>query len=151
MIWDFKEEESRLAPMATAPRSVTPIVGERDVNGPPAPTGRICALCPAVLSKWNDSPVCGPCQREARAIYPPLEVPEPMVVYYAEGDGLIKIGVTRNVVERLTCLRLRLLASEPGDFAVEAERHKTFAAHRAHGEWFHPAPELVEHIERLAS
>jgi hypothetical protein len=47
-----------------------------------------------------------------------------------------------------------LLAVEPGSLKVETERHHKFAAHRAvkgaSREWYHPNPDLLEHIARLA-
>jgi hypothetical protein len=77
------------------------------------------------------------------------------VVYFiqAEGGGPIKIGVTTGSAEtRLASLqtgspvKLRIVTTTPGDPALERKLHHRFAAHRLHGEWFSPAPELLAFI-----
>lgn len=116
---------------------------------PPMPAGRECQLCPTILSRWNPDPICGPCQREARAIYPPLEFDVPSVVYYGQQGERIKIGTSTQVDERCRELKVTLLATEPGSYAEEAERHKRFAHLRIKGEWFRPGPDLLAHIATL--
>jgi hypothetical protein len=82
------------------------------------------------------------------------------VVYYCGRGDLIKIGTSNSVHTRVHQLRARLLATEPGGFAVEHDRHRQFAAFEAAraaarqgfpnvGEWFHSAPELLAHIKTL--
>ena len=73
------------------------------------------------------------------------------VVYYAESDGLIKIGCTTNLMQRASTLTPeRFLAVEDGDFEVESSRHGQFAHLLAKGkEWFYHAPDLSAWIESL--
>ncbi|MEV8523208.1 GIY-YIG nuclease family protein [Streptomyces sp. NPDC052000] len=76
-------------------------------------------------------------------------------VYFIEADsGLIKIGVAANPKDRIRTLRtmspvaLRLVLVLPDRGAAgESELHARFAEHRSHGEWFHPAPELIRFIQ----
>lgn len=70
-------------------------------------------------------------------------------VYYVKRDDLIKIGYTADLASRVRALKGRLLAVEPGSRSIERERHAQFAAHRVLGEWFKPAPELLDHIAKL--
>jgi hypothetical protein len=81
-------------------------------------------------------------------------------VYFIQAvpDGLIKIGKANCVHTRLKELRcaspneLKLLATiEDDDPKAEAKLHKRFAPHRIRGEWFHPAPELLDFIKGLQS
>lgn len=75
-------------------------------------------------------------------------------VYFIQADnGLIKIGVAGSPKDRLRTLRtmspvaLRLVLVLPGRGAPgESELHARFAEHRSHGEWFRPAPELLNYI-----
>jgi len=74
---------------------------------------------------------------------------------FAEQLCLVKIGIAEDVNTRLRMLRtgsadiLHLVASIPGDEALERELHAKFKAHHAHREWFRVGPEvaafLVEH------
>jgi T5orf172 domain len=73
----------------------------------------------------------------------------PDVVYYAERDGLIKIGTSANVQRRMQELEAELLASEPGDRKLEDVRHQQFAATHSHSEWFRPSSELRQHIDAI--
>lgn len=58
------------------------------------------------------------------------------------GGGIVKIGWTSNLRERLSSIRcgspeeISVLWKAPGDFAVERYLHKRFAALRIRGEWF---------------
>jgi hypothetical protein len=77
------------------------------------------------------------------------------VVYYIRRNGLIKIGRTASLKQRMRTLRPdELLAIEPGCRHIETGRHHQFNAHRvreAEGvEWFAPEPDLLEHIARIA-
>lgn len=81
------------------------------------------------------------------------------VVYYLQrGDGAIKIGFSTNVRRRTDVLTrhhgpLTLLASEPGGWHRERERHAQFERLRIHRdqEWFQPGPALRRHIRSLAN
>lgn len=76
------------------------------------------------------------------------------LVYYVRDDDKIKIGVSRNLWQRMNQLPGRLLAIEPGDEHVERLRHGEFAALRiGHSEWFWDdhAGALRQHINSLRS
>ena len=99
---------------------------------------------------------CLPGRRWGRYLSEPWEE----VVYYCARNGLIKIGTSAHAYTRAHGLGARLLATEPGDAAVEHARHRKFAAWNAadeasrrgyhnSGEWFHPAPNLLAHIKTL--
>ena len=77
--------------------------------------------------------------------------PPPDVVYYAERDGLIKIGTSTAVQRRIHELAAVLLTTEPGGRKEETQRHRQFAASWVHGEWFRPDEDLLRHIEALMS
>jgi hypothetical protein len=71
------------------------------------------------------------------------------VVYYLlrESDGLIKIGFSSSLGQRLSVLRwehgaLRLLLTHRGDRESEHGMHVKFAGLRVHGEWFTPGKPL---------
>lgn len=73
------------------------------------------------------------------------------VVYYLkQHNGLIKIGYTIRLKQRLSSMRYRVsdvLAVEPGGRAQETARHRQFKDIRVgHREDFHPTPELLAHI-----
>lgn len=69
--------------------------------------------------------------------------------------GPIKIGVATDPRDRLASLQtatpfeLRLLAAMPGSFPEEKVLHARFHAHHIRGEWFNPAPWLMEEIEHI--
>ena len=66
--------------------------------------------------------------------------------------GPIKIGVTRDVYKRLDALqtaspyRLELKMLIPGMGIAERTLHSLFADHRLSGEWFDPAPAVLDFI-----
>lgn len=75
------------------------------------------------------------------------------LVYYIAEAGLIKIGYTANLRQRLRCYgpTARVLATEPGDRDLERERRTQFRVCRAtRYEWFRPDPMLMQHIESVA-
>lgn len=79
-------------------------------------------------------------------------------VYFVGGDvGAIKIGMTIAPLERLAAFQfnspidLRILAMTAGGTKEEKAYHRQFAAHRLHGEWFSPAPDILAEIERLSA
>lgn len=75
-------------------------------------------------------------------------------VYFirAKKSGMVKIGVALDPAERLRDLQtaahepLELLATIEGGRELEQRLHRTFAASRSSGEWFHPTAELTAAI-----
>lgn len=109
---------------------------------------------PAYGAQWE----CGDWQGELTWARPPKVSACPIcrysgkVVYYAKRDGYIKIGYTRQLAKRMASLNAIPLAVEPGERTKERERHEQFAHLRiANTEWFLAGPDLLEHIEALAS
>jgi hypothetical protein len=78
----------------------------------------------------------------------------PTRVYFVQAgeSGPVKIGVTGNIEDRVRTMQtgspqpLRVLATFPGGFDLEARLHRMFAPHRVHGEWFAPAPDLLQRL-----
>lgn len=77
-------------------------------------------------------------------------------VYYIYRDGLVKIGTTRQLAQRMKALRPdKILALEPGNAHTEKKRHRKFRRewqgreHENGTEWFHPSARLQRHIARL--
>jgi hypothetical protein len=72
-------------------------------------------------------------------------------VYYAQRDGLIKIGFSRHIPGRMLELKATLLAIELGgrDMVWERIRQHQFKHLRVSGEWFVPGRDLLAHIDRL--
>lgn len=78
-------------------------------------------------------------------------------VYFArdEATGEIKIGIASDVPDRLVALRtpaggaVTLLAALRVRDA-ERDHHALFAEYRTRGEWFRPAPALLEYIALVA-
>lgn len=74
------------------------------------------------------------------------------MVYVIEAAGLVKIGTTVSIEERLSALRtgspipFSLLVSFPGDRGTEGELHYRFRDLRRHGEWFALEGELLDFI-----
>jgi hypothetical protein len=84
--------------------------------------------------------------------YNPALHPQPSVVYYVRFGDRIKIGTSSDVWTRITSIPCdRLLATEPGDYALERERHEQFKAFRLNrnSEWFRDCPEIRAHINAL--
>lgn len=81
--------------------------------------------------------------------------PKSVVYFIGSEGGPIKIGCALNVNNRLAALqcaspvRLAILATTPGRTKVERAYHARFAAHRLHGEWFAPHPDILTEIEHL--
>ena len=86
---------------------------------------------------------------------PDYQAPVRSSVYFIGCSAAIKIGVTVKLEARLATLRshsplpLSLMASIEGGSTVEREYHRRFAAHRLHGEWFEPHPDILAEIARL--
>ncbi len=78
-------------------------------------------------------------------------------VYFIGCEQAIKIGVAKRVESRLATiqthcpLKVAVLAVVEGTRALEQEYHSRFAAHRLHGEWFAPHPDLLAEIARLGA
>lgn len=80
------------------------------------------------------------------------------VVYFAERSGLVKIGTTGNLLDRLARLDageqsvgptdtpVRLLAVMPGSHSVEQAVHRLFELQRLAGEWFLLEPPLLDFV-----
>lgn len=76
-----------------------------------------------------------------------------MVYFIQAGEnGPIKIGKSVDPQKRLAQLQtsserpLRILLTLVGDESRECAYHKLWAEHRIRGEWFDPAPEIVEYV-----
>jgi hypothetical protein len=87
---------------------------------------------------------------------PPYRYPDRSRVYFiGRLDTAIKVGVAINVKSRFhaiqSCcpIQLSILATTGGSYKLEKEYHRRFAAHRLHGEWFAPHPEILAEIDRL--
>jgi hypothetical protein len=70
-------------------------------------------------------------------------------VYFMRRERLIKIGTTTDVLRRAKTLNATVLAKCPGSYSEEKQLHAKFAAYRRHGEWFEPAPELMQLINAI--
>lgn len=68
------------------------------------------------------------------------------VVYFAERDGLIKIGVTSNLPARLRQLGATELGYVYGDHKMERLVHCRFRHERVSGEWFQPSERLLQFV-----
>lgn len=78
------------------------------------------------------------------------------VVYFVQAGGpggSIKIGIARNMRERMSSLQtgcpdmLAVLATMPGGAGEERFLHDVLSAHRIRGEWFRPAPAVLSAVE----
>lgn len=69
-------------------------------------------------------------------------------VYFLECDGKIKIGVTRNLKQRMASLKtaasskIELIAAVEGGADVERALHRKLQPHRLEGEWFRDCAEV---------
>lgn len=81
------------------------------------------------------------------------------MIYFAQikGGGAIKIGTTIQLNVRLAQLRCEtrrefvVLGILPGSYAEENVLHRRFSRIRHYGEWFKPAPELMDFIAKETS
>lgn len=77
------------------------------------------------------------------------------VYFLGDIEIAIKIGVSIDARARLkeiqSCspVKLHLLATLSGGARREAAYHAQFTAHRLHGEWFSPHPDILAEIARL--
>jgi len=73
------------------------------------------------------------------------------VVYFVLFGDRIKIGFTTSMETRMRVIpHDKILATMPGTISTERQMHKRFKEHRVNGEWFTPAPELMEFIGTLS-
>lgn len=87
---------------------------------------------------------------------PPLFLGKPAWVYFIGCTATgVKIGTGTNIdarlreIQRCCPIPLALLALRPGGIARERAYHEQFKAHRLHGEWFAPHPDILAEIDRL--
>lgn len=112
--------------------------------------------------------LCAEHRHQVEAAVKPVAVTEivyvhtasPAVVYYV-GDPpsqCVKIGTTTRLMARLGAIRerfpqARLLAVEPGHYALERQRHAQFrelaVVQRGQREWFRKAPALMNHVNAV--
>lgn len=72
------------------------------------------------------------------------------VVYYMRQGGLVKIGTTASIAQRMEQIQPQgVMALEFGDRTREAERHQQFGHLHDHTEWFRLADDLGAHIADL--
>lgn len=79
------------------------------------------------------------------------------VVYFIQGDDEtpIKIGMTSNLEQRLRQIqpscpyKLKVLCQVYGYIREEHYLHKKFEQHRLHNEWFKPAEEILELVDKI--
>lgn len=71
------------------------------------------------------------------------------VVYFIAANGMVKIGFTQNIDERMKAIQatsptqIELIGTLPGSLRLEREIHERFKHARAHGEWFQATPEIL--------
>lgn len=85
-----------------------------------------------------------------------IDASKSRVYFIRAADGLIKIGVSKDVRRRFATLQqdcgdvLELIGLMPGTHATEMTLHRLFAEDRDHGEWFQPSERLRDFIEENA-
>jgi hypothetical protein len=73
-------------------------------------------------------------------------------IYFIRLGSLVKIGFTTNLAQRLKHVpHEEVLAVTTGSMRDEKALHAQFAHLRQYGEWFRQGPDLLGHIESLAS
>lgn len=83
----------------------------------------------------------------------------PQYVYFIQNEATlaVKIGVAADPVSRLATLqtgsdgKLSIIGVLPGGRALERELHRRFSYARLSGEWFEPAPEILDLAEGVSS
>lgn len=76
------------------------------------------------------------------------------IYFIQRDDGPIKIGLSKNVANRLATLatasanELKLLGAVPGDKKTEAKIHRQLRDFRMNREWFRPCDEVISLIEQ---
>lgn len=79
-------------------------------------------------------------------------------IYAVRAGDFVKIGFTKgDVYERIAKLQtgcpltLQLIATGPGGRFMERGIHQLLKNYKAHGEWFHMHPLVVESIQRFCT
>lgn len=83
----------------------------------------------------------------------------PAEVYFIQAEccGSIKIGWANNAgrrlreLQRFSACRLKTLAIRRAPISTEHDYHVLFAAHRLHGEWFSPHPDILAEAAEIAA
>lgn len=119
----------------------------------------VCVVHAAVISefflkqdKLKLARAAASTEQDATAVAPATRKPRKSVVYYVQLDTRVKIGTTTDIDERMKTYppHARLLATEPGGYALEAKRHRQFNEYLSAGrEWFDAGPRLRAHVESL--
>jgi hypothetical protein len=126
----------------------------------------VCASCALDISDWllDLQRAPGMTERQLQRRYRELQVEQDQRtemerramtagwIYYLKVDQRIKIGYSVDVKRRMRSYppHARLLAVHPGTKTLEREMHNQFRNLLAAGrEWFHPADELIAHIDRV--
>lgn len=119
-----------------------------------------------ILASGHDSRVIQMCRtmldlsgaREQEVVLGRDGIVKKRQVYFARrSDGLIKIGSSMNVRQRLVQLStdaaedLELLGHIDGSFLFEKKIHRHLADHCKQGEWFYSSNEVIEYIRDLVS
>lgn len=79
------------------------------------------------------------------------------VYFVRKNDGIIKIGFTKNIPERMKSLeassgsKIELLTTIDGGIKEESMIHDIFKEDRLIGEWFRPSEKLISYIASLAA
>lgn len=135
-----------------SPEEVAAVLRELEVAGLVA-TGEAAerlaegerARIAAEQAAWENAPPAPPVVDERSVVY-----------YLRRADGAIKIGFSIELDRRMSTLAeaygpLELLASEPGGWHKENERHRQFERLRLHRnrEWFKAERGLMSHIWSL--
>jgi hypothetical protein len=70
-------------------------------------------------------------------------------VYFADCQGLIKIGFSTNVQQRMKQITGRLIVAAPGTKDDERAMHHRFGEYWVQGEYFSRGPKLMAYIDTL--
>lgn len=87
----------------------------------------------------------------------PAPPPQLTTIYFVQGvdGGPVKIGLSDfpemrlNALQMASPIKLVIRASIMAERSLERDYHARFAAHRLHGEWFSPHPDILAEIEAL--
>lgn len=103
--------------------------------------------------RWKESPTVDVLRQTPRLRAP---APTDEIVYFLRAGEFIKIGkATGTPANRVAALRtgcpfpIEVMGTIAGGLECEIKLHRRFAHIRAHGEWFHAAPDLIAFIEKV--
>jgi hypothetical protein len=117
---------------------------------------RVASMLPAEQDWWLREAEargwsCGRFSRILARARPESAPRPPKDLYFARGrNGLIKIGVTGDLDQRMSALKTELILVLPGRESEERGFHRRFRRLRVEGEWFRPGPALLRYLERSA-